>query len=83
MPKVRLDQLLASRGLCDSREQAKRLILAGEVEVEGHHGALKPGLSLPEDAEVRVKEKPKYVGRGGFKLEGALKHFALDPTGRT
>ncbi|MFT5465011.1 MAG: 23S rRNA (cytidine1920-2'-O)/16S rRNA (cytidine1409-2'-O)-methyltransferase [Verrucomicrobiales bacterium] len=80
MARLRLDQLLVQRGLCDSREQAKRLILAGEVVVQGL-SKVKPGQNVAEDAEIRVKEKPKYVGRGGLKLEGALKAFGIDPTG--
>jgi 23S rRNA (cytidine1920-2'-O)/16S rRNA (cytidine1409-2'-O)-methyltransferase len=78
--KIRLDQALVARGLCESREQAKRLILAGQVTVEGV-GNPKPGLSIDEDREIRVKEMPKYVGRGGLKLEGALDAFGIDPAG--
>lgn len=81
MAKLRLDQLLVQRGLCDSREQAKRLVLAGEVIVEGA-GNVKPGMNVAEDAEIRVKEKPKYVGRGGLKLEGALEKFEIDVKGK-
>ncbi len=69
------------RGLCESREQAKRLVLAGEVEVEGHE-RLKPGSTLPDDVEIRIKERPKFVGRGGFKLEGALEQFEIDVEGK-
>ncbi len=81
LPKIRLDQLLVQRGLCDSRERAKRLILAGEVEAEGLEN-LKPGLNVAPDAVLRVKQRPKFVGRGGFKLEGALEHFEIDVYGR-
>jgi len=76
MAKTRLDQTLVQRGLCESREQAKRLILAGEVLVN-EQPASKPGLPVPEDAVLRVKQPPKYVSRGGFKLEGALDHFQV------
>jgi 23S rRNA (cytidine1920-2'-O)/16S rRNA (cytidine1409-2'-O)-methyltransferase len=69
-----------SRGLCDSREQAKRLVLAGEVK-SGDKLIEKPSVKLPMDAPLEVKEKPKYVGRGGFKLEGALDEFGVDPAG--
>lgn len=79
--KTRLDQALVARGLCDSREQAKRLILAGQVVVEGVEN-LKPGLLVGDDRGIRVKEQPKYVGRGGLKLEGALDAFGIDPAGR-
>ncbi|MCB1087963.1 MAG: TlyA family RNA methyltransferase [Verrucomicrobiae bacterium] len=79
--KQRLDQALVARGLCDSREQAKRLILAGQVVVEGVANP-KPGLNVAEDQPIRVKEQPKYVGRGGLKLEGALDAFGIDPAGQ-
>ena len=80
--KERVDALLVSRGLCDSREQAKRLILAGEVST-GTTVVAKPSTKLPSDAELSIKEKPKYVGRGGLKIEGALDTFHIDPTGMT
>ena len=82
MGKERLDQAVHRRGLCDSREMAKRLILAGEVRVEGVDGNLKPGLKVDEDAEITVKSRPKFVSRGGLKLEKALDEFAIDVTGR-
>ncbi len=82
MAKVRLDQLIFDRGLCDSREMAKRLVLAGEVQVEGLHGNLKPGQKIADDLEIEVKSRPRYVGRGGLKMEGALKSFPIDPSGR-
>ncbi|RYD37092.1 MAG: TlyA family RNA methyltransferase [Verrucomicrobiaceae bacterium] len=78
--KERVDALLVSRGLCDSREQAKRLVLAGEVR-SGDKVIDKPSVKLPLDAPLDVKERPKYVGRGGFKLEGALDAFGVDPAG--
>lgn len=80
--KERADALLVARGLCDSREQAKRLILAGEVST-GTTIVAKPSTKLPIDAELRIKEKPRYVGRGGLKLEGALDTFRMDPSGLT
>lgn len=80
--KERADALLVSRKLCDSREQAKRLILAGEV-LTGTTVVSKPSTKLDVDAPLLVKEKPKYVSRGGLKLEGALKHFGFDPEGMT
>jgi len=82
MPKERLDQLMHRRGLCDSRETAKRLILAGEVRVEGHEGNLKPGLKVDDEAAIEVKNRPKYVSRGGLKLEKALDEFAVDVAGK-
>lgn len=80
--KDRLDALLFNRGMCDSREQGKRLVLAGEVTVDGRM-VDKPAERFGEDAVVVIKEKPKFVGRGGLKLEGALEHFGIDVTGWT
>lgn len=80
--KERADALLVSRNLCESREQAKRLILAGEVMC-GTVVVAKPSTKLDTDADLFVKQKPKYVSRGGLKLEGALEHFNFDPTGLT
>ena len=80
--KDRLDALLINRGMCDSREQGKRLVLAGEVKVDGRV-VDKPAERFGEDAVVEIKEKPKFVGRGGLKLEGALEHFGIDVTGWT
>jgi 23S rRNA (cytidine1920-2'-O)/16S rRNA (cytidine1409-2'-O)-methyltransferase len=77
-----VDALLVARGLCDSREQAKRLVLAGEVR-SGDRVIDKPGTRMAFDAPLEVKEKPRYVGRGGLKLEGALLAFGIDPTGWT
>jgi 23S rRNA (cytidine1920-2'-O)/16S rRNA (cytidine1409-2'-O)-methyltransferase len=79
--KQRLDQLLVARGLCDSREQGKRLIMAGEVLVNDQP-MTKPGQLVPADAELRVKTPPRYVSRGGFKLEGALQHFGVAAEGK-
>lgn len=72
----RADALLVARGLCHSREQAKRLIMAGEV-LCGTERVAKPAAKLPLDAPLSVKERPKYVGRGGLKLEGALEAFGM------
>ena len=80
--KERLDQTLVLRQLCDSREQAKRLILAGEVRVDGQL-VDKPATKIAASAEVILKSKPRYVGRGGLKLEGALAQLGINPTGLT
>ena len=77
--KARLDIAVAARGLCDSREQAKRLIIAGEVSVNGH-AVTKPGAVVKPDDAILLKAKPRYVSRGGLKLEGALQAFKIDPT---
>ncbi len=62
---------------------AKRLILAGEVLVDGHGDLFKPGQKVADDVEIVVKSRPKYVGRGGLKLERALDEFGIDPAGKT
>lgn len=80
MPKQRLDQLLVQKGLADSREQAQRLIRAGLVRVN-EQPANKPGHQYSDDAELFVKEKERYVSRGGLKIEGAWKQFHFDLTG--
>ncbi len=80
MDKLRLDQLLVQRGLCESREQAKRLIMAGAVLVNDRPIS-KAGTQVPVDADIRLKERPRYVSRGGLKLEAALEAFAIRPQG--
>lgn len=80
MARIRLDLALVERGLCPSREQAKRLIMAGEVLV-GEQVVSKPGWLVRRDAALRVRQPPRFVSRGGLKLEGALDHFGLDVTG--
>src|SRR5437016_6232007 len=79
--KLRLDQLLVARGLIATREQGKRLILAGDVLVNDTP-VTKAGQLVPEDAQIRVKAAPKYVSRGGLKLEGALDHFGIAVEGK-
>lgn len=79
--RIRLDQLLLLRGLAESREQAQRLIRAGEVSVAGQR-ADKPGREFPEDAPVAVRAPPRFVSRGGEKLEAAFECFALDVRGK-
>jgi 23S rRNA (cytidine1920-2'-O)/16S rRNA (cytidine1409-2'-O)-methyltransferase len=80
--KLRLDQLLVARGYFESREKAQRAIMAGGVSI-GEQRADKPGTRVAEDAAITVKTAERYVGRGGLKLEAALAHFGLDPTGVT
>jgi 23S rRNA (cytidine1920-2'-O)/16S rRNA (cytidine1409-2'-O)-methyltransferase len=79
--KQRLDILLVERGLVDSRSLAQRLILAGRVTVDGQE-ALHPGKLLPPDSSVELTETPRYVSRGGEKLEAALQRFSINPKGR-
>src|SRR5260370_17205746 len=79
--KTRLDRLIVDRGLAESREKAQALIMAGEVRVNGQK-ASKPGHLVADDSTVEVLSRPPYVSRGGFKLAGALPHFALDVPGK-
>lgn len=79
--KMRLDALLVSRGLFESREKAQRALMAGIVDVAGRRGG-KPGDRVTVDIEIVVHGGEKYVSRGGLKLEAALQHFGVDPTGR-
>lgn len=74
-----MDVLLVVRGFCESREVAKRLVMAGEVFI-GTERVAKAATKIPVDADLRVREKPKFVGRGGLKLEGALVAFGVDVT---
>jgi 23S rRNA (cytidine1920-2'-O)/16S rRNA (cytidine1409-2'-O)-methyltransferase len=75
--KVRLDRLLFERGLAESREKAKALILAGTVLVN-EQVVDKAGSLVKEDDRVSLKGRLKYVSRGGLKLEHALHEFAVD-----
>lgn len=77
--KIRLDELLVERTLCESRSQARALILAGSVLV-GDVPVTKAGTLVSATAEIRVKDKPKYVSRGGVKLEAALRAFQINVT---
>lgn len=79
--KQRLDMLLVERGLIESREQARRLIMAGEVTANGQI-VDKPGMRVPVDIELTLKAKPRFVSRGGDKLDAALSAFALNVEGK-
>jgi 23S rRNA (cytidine1920-2'-O)/16S rRNA (cytidine1409-2'-O)-methyltransferase len=78
----RLDQALVERGLCESREKAKRAVMAGTVKVNGQP-ARKPSDSVQPEDHVTVTAPDQYVSRGGHKLEHALRHFQLDVSGLT
>jgi 23S rRNA (cytidine1920-2'-O)/16S rRNA (cytidine1409-2'-O)-methyltransferase len=78
---TRLDQALVERGLCDSREKARRAVLAGQVRVNAR-SARKPSDPVKSDDALTLDAGDKYVSRGGHKLEHALKHFQLDVAGR-
>lgn len=81
MAKQRLDVIIAARGLCDSREQGRRLIISGDVTVDGKV-INKPGTKVDDTADIEIHNKPRYVSRGGLKLEGALKEFPVSPAGK-
>jgi len=79
---IRLDQLLVQKGLAESREKAQRLIRAGAVR---HDNTIysKPGMNVAVDTPVTVDTPPRYVSRGGEKLEAALAYFSVPVEGRT
>jgi 23S rRNA (cytidine1920-2'-O)/16S rRNA (cytidine1409-2'-O)-methyltransferase len=74
--KERLDILLVTRGKVESRELARRLIMAGEVSVNGQL-VDKPGQRVPADADLHLRAAPRFVSRGGDKLAAALSAFAV------
>lgn len=81
MAKVRLDQLVVRRGLAESREKAQRLILAGDVTVDGK-AETKASRTVPEEADIGLVAAERFVGRGGGKLEAAFENFDLDVGGK-
>jgi 23S rRNA (cytidine1920-2'-O)/16S rRNA (cytidine1409-2'-O)-methyltransferase len=80
MPRPRLDQALVERGLCPSREKAKRAILAGQVRVAGQL-ARKPSDLVKPEAPLTLDAPERYVSRGGYKLEHGLLHFRVAAAG--
>jgi len=81
MQKIRLDLLLVERGLADSRSQAQRLVMAGVVRVDGQV-ELRSAAAISPQAAITVERGPRYVSRGGEKLEAALQAFGVDVAGR-
>lgn len=79
---TRVDQALVERGICDSREKAKRAVMAGQVLINGMP-ARKPSDTVATSDELSLASPEKFVSRGGHKLEHALQHFQLDVTGQT
>jgi 23S rRNA (cytidine1920-2'-O)/16S rRNA (cytidine1409-2'-O)-methyltransferase len=77
MAAARLDQALVDRGLCESREKAKRAVLAGIVRINGQTARKSSDTVKPADV-VTVDTPEKFVSRGGHKLEHALTHFSID-----
>ncbi len=80
MPYQRLDQSLVDRGLVESREKAKRHIIAGQVFKNGHRANKASDKVKPSD-QLELKTPDRYVSRGGHKLEKAIKSFELEPKG--
>jgi len=78
----RLDEALVERGLCESREKAKRAILAGTVRINDRR-AEKASQSVKESDTISVDEPERFVSRGGHKLEHAIEHFKIDVQGIT
>lgn len=77
--KLRLDLLLLTRNLAESRQKAQALIAAGQVYVGGHQ-ADKAGSQFPLDCQIEIKGNTcPYVSRGGYKIATGLDHFRLDP----
>src|SRR2546426_12025431 len=77
----RLDVLLTTSGLIESRQQAQALILAGKVRVSGET-VRRPDRAVRDEDVITVDESPRYASRGALKLAPALETFGVDPTGR-
>ena len=77
MPKTRLDVLLTERGLAESRAKAQALIMAGQVRVNGQT-ALKAGATVADDSALEVDSGPRFVSRGGEKLDAALEALSIN-----
>lgn len=82
MSKMRLDMLLTERGLVETRSKAQGMIMAGEVSVDGQK-VDKPGTKVDMNSQIDLKVKKRFVGRGGEKLEGALRAFPIVIDGTT
>ncbi len=80
MKKIRLDVLLTERGMVDSRSLAQRLVMAGQVRVDGQM-VVKPATKVAANAKLEIESGPPFVSRGGEKLEAALQAFHLTSLG--
>ncbi len=81
MPKKRVDVLMVERGLCPSRAVAQRLVMAGEVRVNGQL-VLKASSTVPGNADIEIEQPPPFVSRGGEKLAAALQSFPISVQGK-
>ena len=75
--KIRLDKLLVENKLCESRQKAQALIMAGNVLVNGQK-VFKPSTLVEKNSKIELVENLKYVSRGGLKLEGAFQNWNID-----
>jgi 23S rRNA (cytidine1920-2'-O)/16S rRNA (cytidine1409-2'-O)-methyltransferase len=80
--RSRIDMLLVERGLVESRQQARAVLLAGDIRVDGAM-VTKPGVMVANGASLEVLQRPAYVSRGGDKLAHAVRAFGIDPKGMT
>jgi len=80
--RTRIDALLVERGLVESRQKARAVLLAGDIRVDGTP-VTKPGVLVANEAAIEVLERPAFVSRGGDKLAHALRAFDFDPAGLT
>jgi len=81
MRKERIDVLIVERGFAESRSQAQRLVMAGQVRVGGQV-VLKPATTVDSSADIVLDKGPRYVSRGGEKLDAALRRFPIEVKGR-
>jgi len=79
--RQRLDELLVTRGLAPEVKEAAAMVMAGEVRLPNHTGTPTPGMRVADDIEIQVAEKPRFVSRGGEKLEHALTKFQINVNG--
>src|SRR3989442_16021911 len=79
--RIRIDRMIVERGLVESREKAAKLIMAGDVFVDGER-VDKAGALISPEAEVELRGRSPYVSRGGEKLTHALHHFNINVVGK-
>lgn len=81
--RLRLDQLMVDRGLAGTVEEARALVMAGDVSLPGSQGRPTAGQQIGYDREIALRPRARYVSRGGEKLAHALERFGVDPAGMT
>lgn len=80
MSKIRLDRSMVERGICDTVDKARAMIMAGDVLVNDQK-EMSAGRQITETDDISLKQKPRFVSRGGEKMEGALSAFGIDVAG--